>query len=339
MPDDNGNADDVGMSGVRKAATFLLALDPPVAGKVMKHMSERELSILTEEMTRIGDVTPEQVNVVLEEYVEAGETFDVEPLLERMLEEALGPEKAKKLLDRVRRRTRDREPFRSLRKLNLNQLLSVLKGEHPQVLALVVSYLESQMAFEFLRTLEEDVRYDVVRRIAMTDDLPYEAIRQVDAILELRAHEISAQATGSAEHNRFETIAQMLNVADPGISKTILDRLGDELPDDANEIKALMFVFEDLMLIPDKDLQKALGDIDKDTLALALKVSTPEVEDKLLGNLSKRARESILEEIEMLGPKPLKEVEEAQKEIVEVIRRLEERGEITISRGAGEEMV
>ena len=183
------------------------------------------------------------------------------------------------------------------------------------------------------------MRYDVVRRIATTDDLPYEAIRQVDAILELRAHETMAQATGTAEHNRFETIAQVLNVADPGISKTIMDRLGDELPDEANEIKALMFVFDDIMLIPDRDLQKALGDIDKDVLSLSLKIATPEVKDKLFGNLSKRARDSILEEIELLGPKPLKEVEEAQKGIVEIIRKMEERGDIQIQRGAGEQMV
>ena len=203
----------------------------------------------------------------------------------------------------------------------------------------MVSYLEANIAFELLKNMDETLRYDVVKRIATTEEMPFDMVRQVDAILELRAHEALSQSSGTADGNRFETIAQVLNIADPGISKSIMDRLGDEMPQVANEIKALMFVFDDLILVADKDMQKILGEIDKADLALGLKTASDEVRDKLLNNLSKRARESILDEMEMMGPKPLKEVEDAQKNIIELVRSLEEKGDIQIQRGGAEEMV
>lgn len=330
--------DAAAVSGLRKAAIFLIALDADTASKVMKNFDERELSAVSEEMTRIGDVSGEEIEKVLKDFGANTERITVEPMLLEMLEKALGGEKARALMDRIRRRSVTREPFRALRRLSLQQLEQVLSGEHPQVLALVISYMEAQIGFELLRSLEDDVRYDVVRRIASTVEMPFEMVRQVDAILEARARESAAQGT-FGDRNRFQTVAQILNFAEPGISKSIMERLGKDLPDAATEIQSLMFVFEDLLLLADRDMQKVLGEVDKADLCLALKTAPREVSDKILANLSKRAREALLEEIEMLGPKPLSEVEEAQKRIIQVVRGLEEKGDVVIQRGGAEEMV
>lgn len=328
------------LGGLQRAAAFLLALDSDIAANIMRGFNDRELSAVSEEMTRMGGVTPKQMQKVLEEFKE-GESgmMQIEPLLEELLERAVGPEKARSLLDRIRRRARDMEPFRALRRLNAHQLESVLKGEHPQVLAIVLNYLDPIISYDLLRTMEEDLRYDVVRRIATTQDMPFEMIRQVDHMLEVRAIDASSQASFADEKNRFQTIAQMLNIAEPGVSKQILEKLGKELPEAAQEIQGLMFVFEDLVHIMDRDMQKLLGELDKDDLILSLKTASPELNEKILGNLSKRARETMQEEIELLGPKPLSEVEEAQKRLVETVRGMEERGEVSINRGSSEELV
>ena len=325
MPDEiDENAEGLeGLNGRQRAAAFLLALDSDTAALVMRTMNESQVALLTEAMTRMGEVTGRTMDEVLKEYESFSEHVAIEPMLESLLEKALGPDKARTLLDR--RRHRDLEPFRSLRRLTTAQLEMVLRGEHPQVIALVISYIETQSAYELLKNMEDTLRYEVVRRIAATDEMPFEMVRQVDAILEVRALEIASQASFANDRNRFQTIAQMLNIAEPGMSKSILEKLGADLPTAAQEIQALMFVFEDLVQIGDREMQKVLSELDRADMALALKTASPEV-NKLLDNLSKRAKDAILEEIEMLGPKPLAEVEEAQKRIVETVRTLEEPG-------------
>lgn len=339
MPDEAEEENELdGLSGRERAAAFLLSLDSDTAALVMRSMGDSQVSMLTEAMTRMGDLSGQMMDKVLSEFEHQTETIAIEPMLESLLEKALGPDKARSLLERIRRKHRDLEPFRSLRRLNSTQLEMVLRGEHPQVIGLVISYLESQAAYELLKNMEDGLRYEVVRRIAATDEMPFEMVRQVDAILEARAMEIASQASFSSDRNRFQIIAQMLNIAEPGMSKSVLEKLGADLPTAAQEIQALMFVFEDLVQIGDRDMQKVLSELDRADMALALKTASPEVSKKLLDNLSKRARDAIEEEIEMLGPKPLQEVEDAQKRIIEVVRGLEESGDIQISRG-GEEMV
>lgn len=326
------------LSGLRRVATFLLAFDADTAGSVLRHFDDRDLNVISEEMARLGNVSAGDIDHVLHDFDKSDTSISAEPMLMEMLERALGPEKAQALIERIRRRSVTRDPFRSLRRLSMNQLRTVLAGEHPQVLALVVSYLEPQTAFDLLRSMDESLRYDVVRRVVSTEEMPYDMVQQIDAILEARAHEAASEKS-FGERNRFQTVAQMLNFAEPGLSKAIMERLNKDLPEAAGEIQALMFVFDDLVLVGDRDMQKILGEIDKEDLALALKTAAAEVRDKLLNNLSKRARDNLLEEIEVMGPKPLSDVEEAQKRIVEHVRGLEERGDIIINRGGGEEFV
>jgi flagellar motor switch protein FliG len=328
-------------SGRRRAAAFLLSLDSEASAAIISSMGEREVGLLTEEMSRIGDLTVSEMEETWTAFQEVAhsEVVSVEPMLEAILEKALGKERAKTMLEKIRRQSRDLAPFRSLRALDARQLNMILRDEHPQVLAIVMSYLEPKVSFEFLRGLEEEKRYDVIRRIATTEEMPTELVRQIDEILEVRAFTMAGQRVDDAGENRHKTVAQMLNIADPSISKNIIDRLTKELPEEADSIQALMFVFEDLGKVPDRDMQKVLGEVDKADLAMALKAAPDGVKNKILDNLSKRARDTIIDEIEMLGPKPLSEVEDAQKRILEVVRGMEERGDIIVQRGGGEEMV
>ena len=333
--------EDVGVSGRRKAAAFLLSLDSDTSAALLSKMSERDIGIITEEMSRIGELTSKQIDEVWEDFENnmSADIISVEPMLRAILEKALGKQKADDMLNKINQQTRDLEPFRSLRQLDAKQLDQVLKGEHPQVIAIVLSHLDSDKAFSFLKDLPDDVRYDVIRRIALTEEMPTDLVRQIDDIMEVRAFSLAGQQTDSAGERRYNTVAQMLNVAEPSLSKNIMDKMMKEMPDEAVSIQALMFVFDDLIKVADRDMQKVLGEIDKNDLALSLKAASEDLQDKLLNNLSKRARDTIEEEIEVMGPRPLSEVEEAQKRILEHVRGMEERGEISIQRGNTEEMV
>ncbi len=310
--DDKKNEGDTQHAGRRKAAAFLLSLDSETAALVMQRMNERDVAMVSETMTRMGDITGVDIEKTLKEYNQAsgGDSVAVQPMILAMLERALGKEKAKELLEKIRRQSRDAEPFRSLQPLDAKQVGTLLRGEHPQVMAIVISHLEPPVACELIKDLSEDLRFEVVRRIAATEEMPAELVRQVDEMLEVRAYSLGNRAGDSTGKGRYKTVAQMLNISDPGVSKAIIDRMTRELPTVASEIQALMFVFEDLALIPDRDIQKVLAEIDKADLALALKTAPPELANKLLGNLSARARDNIKEEIELLGPRPLSDVEE-----------------------------
>jgi flagellar motor switch protein FliG len=304
-------------------------------------MGERDVTLLSEEMTRMGEISGLDMEAMLKEYnkTSGGDKVAVQPMIQAILERAMGKERAKELMEKIKKQSRDAEPFRSLQALDAKQLITLLRGEHPQVLALVISHLEPDVGSQLIKDFPDDLRYEIIRRIASTEEMPAELVRQVDEMLEVRAYSMGTRQQDSAGENRFKTVAQMLNVSDPSVSKSVLDRLNRELPTLANEITALMFVFEDLAKIADKDIQKLLGEVDKADLALSLKAAPPELAQKLLGNLSARARDNIKEEMEMLGPRPLTEVEEAQKRILQQVRALEERGDIRINRGKGEVMV
>ncbi len=329
------------LQGRRRAAAFMLSLDSETAAMVLQRFNEREVGMLSEEMTRLGDISGAQMEKILKDFnkMVGGDRVSVEPMIQAILERALGKERAKELLDKIRKQSRESEPFRSLLAFEAKQVATLLRGEHPQVLALVISHLEAGVASELLKDMAEDLRYEVVKRIASTQELPAELVRQVDEIMEVRAYSLSRSATGDSGQNRFKTVAQMLNISDPSLAKSILDRLNRESPQLANEIQALMFVFEDLVKIADKDMQKVLGEIDKGDLVLSLRTAPPEVAQKILGNLSNRARDNMKEEMELMGPKPLAEIEEAQKRVLQAVRAMEERGDIQISRGGTDKMV
>ena len=329
------------LKGIRRAAAFMLSLDPATAAVMMQKFSDREVGMLSEEMTRMGELRGADSEKLLKEFNNqtGGDRTTVEPMLQEILERALGKEKARELLDKIKRQTRETEPFRALLPLDAKQVQQIIRGEHPQVLGIVISHLEPPVAAELLRDMDEDLRYDVVKRIAATADLPNELIRQIDEMMEVRAFSLSKRGLEPPADARFKTVAQMLNVCDPSLTKSVLERLNKEQPALANEIQALMFVFEDLVKIDAKGMQKVLAEVDKADLTLSLRAAPPDIKNKLLDNLSSRAREAIMEEMELMGPKPLSEIEAAQKRILQLVRGMEERGELMVNRGGGEQML
>lgn len=329
------------LTGRRRAAAFMLSLDSETAALLMTRFNEREVAMLSEEMTRLGELTGAETEELLRDFNKriGGDKINVEPMIQDILERALGKEKARELLERIRRQSRESEPFRSLLPLEPSQVATLLRGEHPQVIALVVSHLEPSVAAALLKDMPEDLRYDVIKRIASTAELPAELVRQIDEMMEVRAYSLGRSLTEDQGNRRYKTVAQMLNMSDPSLAKAVLDRLNREQPQIANEIQSLMFVFEDLAKVADRDMQKILSQIDKADLVLALRAADQAVKDKLLNNLSTRAREAILEELENMGPRPLQEIEGAQKRILQQVRALEEKGEIRISRGQQEKLV
>lgn len=329
------------LTGRRRAAAFMLSLDSETAALLMTRFNEREVAMLSEEMTRLGELTGAEVEELLRDFHKriGGDKINVEPMIQDILERALGKEKARELLERIRRQSRESEPFRSLLPLEASQVATLLRGEHPQVIALVVSHLEPAVAAALLKDMPEDLRYDVIKRIASTAELPAELVRQIDEMMEVRAYSLGRSLTEDQGNRRYKTVAQMLNMSDPSLAKAVLDRLNREQPQIANEIQSLMFVFEDLAKVADRDMQKILSQIDKGDLVLALRAADQAVKDKLLGNLSTRAREAILEELENMGPRPLQEIESAQKRILQQVRAMEEKGEIRISRGQQDKLV
>ncbi len=329
------------LKGVRRAAAFMLSLDPASAAMLMQNFNDREVAMLSEEMTRLGELRGADSEKLLKDFnsLSGGDRMTVEPMLQEILERALGKEKAKDLLDKIKKQTRESEPFRALLPLDAKQVAQIIRGEHPQVLAIVISHLDAPVAAELLRDMDENLRYDVIKRIAATADLPNELIRQIDEMMEVRAFSLSKRGMEPPADARFKTVAQMLNVCDPSLTKSILERLNKDSPQLANEIQSLMFVFEDLVKVDTKGIQKILAEVDKGDLTLSLRAAPPDIRGKLLDNLSTRAREAIQEEMELMGPKPLSEIEAAQKRILQLVRGMEERGEIVVNRGGGEQMM
>jgi len=336
MPDEKRE-----LVGRKRAAAFMLSLDSETAAVLMTKLNEREVALLSEEMTRLGDLSGAEMEELLRDFNKkvGGDKVSVEPMIQDILERALGKEKARELLDRIRRQSRESEPFRSLLALEANQVATLLRGEHPQVIAMVVSHLKPAVSAVLLKDMTEDLRYEVVKRIASTAELPSELVRQVDEMMEVRAYSLGRAMTDEQGNKRYKTVAQMLNISDPSLAKNVLDRLNREKPQLANEIQALMFVFEDLVKINDKDMQKVLGQVDKADLVLALRTAEPTVKAKMMNNLSTRAKDAIIEELENMGPRPLHEIEEAQKRILQAVRGMEEKGEIQVNRGQQEALV
>ena len=341
MPPAASKKSEEALAGRRRAAAFMLSLDGEAAAMVMSRFNEREVQLISEEMTKLGDISGAEMEALLKDFNKkiGGDRVNVEPMIQNILERALGKEKAKELLEKIRKSGRDLEPFKSLLPLDAKQVSTLLRGEHPQVISLVVAHLDSGIASEVLRDMSDDLRYEVIKRIASTGELPVELVRQIDEMMEVRAYSLGRSRADDGGQSRYKTVAQMVNIADPSVSKSILEKLNKESPQIANEIQGLMFVFEDLVKIGDKDMQKVLGQVDKPDLLLALRAAPKEVADKITGNLSARAREAMQEEMEMMGPKPLTEVEEAQKRILKQVRAMEEKGEIKVNRGNTEQLI
>lgn len=328
----------VELTGRQKAAVLLMSLDVDVAAKVFKEMDMKEVEQIAVEITNLRDISPNVVEDVIEEFYQlmTAQTYMVEGGLEYaqvLLEKSYGMEKAREIIEKIRVLTTVRG-FNILKKSDPQQLASFLSKEHPQTIALILSHLPPDQSAEVLMEFKEDVRSETIMRIAtigkVSPQLVSEIEHVVDQIAETTLSQNLAQAGGA------QLVANILNKSNNQIAKAMLEGIEEKRPDMAIEIKRLMFLFEDIVLIDDKGIQRILRDVDKKDLALALKVSDEKIKNKIFKNMSERASAVVKEELEFMGPVKLKEVEGAQMRIVDLIKELEESEEISVG-GRGKE--
>lgn len=331
-----------GLTGRQRAAALLVALGPELSAQVFRHLKDEEIEQLTLEVANLRRVSPEAMAGVVQEcrdmlmaqeYLHAGGIDYAREILVK----ALGPQKAAEVIDHLTATLQVR-PFEFARQSEPAQLLNFLHNEHPQTIALVLAYLHPEQASTILAALEPERQVDVARRLALMDHTSPEVVKEVEHVLASKF--ASLMTEGTARAGGIEATVAILNRADRSTEKRILEALESEDPELATEIKKRMFVFDDLVLLDDRSLQRALREIDLNTdMPLALKVASDEVKAKIFRNISQRAGEMLREAIEFLGPVRLRDVEEAQQRIVNVFRRLEDEGEIIVSRGGGDELV
>lgn len=329
------------MSGKQKAAILLISLGPDVASNVYKHLSEEEIEKLTLEISSVRKVEATIKEDVLDEFHHIAMAQDYISqggigYAKTVLEKALGEDQALAIINRLTSSLQVR-PFDFARKADAGQILNFIQNEHPQTIALILSYLDPEKAGQILSSLPQEMQTDIAKRIALMDSTSPEVINEVEAILEKK---LSATVTQDyTQTGGIETVVEVLNGVDRATEKTILDALEFEDPDLAEEIKKRMFVFEDIVTLDNRSIQRIIRECDNEDLLLALKISSDEVKDVVYRNMSTRMVETLQEEMEFMGPVRLRDVEEAQSKIVGIIRRLEDAGEIIIARGGGDDII
>lgn len=329
------------MTGKQKAALLLISLGPEVAASVYKNLSEEEVERLTLEISSVKkvdstikeDVIEEFHNIAIaQDYISQGGIGYAKTVLEK----ALGKNHAQAILNRLTSSLQVR-PFDFARRADPSQLLNFIQNEHPQTIALILSYLEAEQAGVILSSLPQEVQADIARRIATMDSTSPEVISEIEAVLERK---LSSTVTQDfSETGGISAVVEVLNGVDRATEKTIIDALEEQDPELAEEIKKRMFVFEDIVTLDNRSIQRIIRECENEDLILSLKVSSEEVQNILFGNMSQRMAESFKEEIEVMGPVRLRDVEEAQSRIVGNIRKLEDAGEIIIARGGGDDVI
>lgn len=329
------------LTGRQKAAILLITLGPELSSQIFKHLPDSEVEKLTLEIANIRKVSPEKRDQVFQEFYELALANDYISqggidYAKELLEKAYGEEKAAEIIGRLTANLQVR-PFDFARKTDPGQLLNFIQYEHPQTIALIMAYLDTEQASAVLSSLPAELQVGVARRLALMESTSPEILREVENILE---HKLSTVVTQDyTQAGGVETLVAVLNRVDRATEKTIIETLEVQDPELAEEIKKLLFVFEDIVQLDDRAVQLVLRQVDSHDLALALKGSGEEVMNKIKRNISKRAAQMLQEEIDYMGPVRLRDVEEAQQKIVAEIRRLEEQGQIIITRGGRDEII
>ena len=335
------NSFDTSLSGVQKAAILLIVLGPERSAEIFKHLKEEEIEELTLEIANTRSVSPSVKDSVINEFYEVclAQQYIAEGGInyaKELLEKAYGEEKA---LDVIGRLTASLQvkPFEFVRKTDASQLLNFIVDEHPQTIALVLSYLTTQQAAMIIAALPPDRQADVARRIAVMDRTSPDVIKEVEKVLETKLASLVNQDYTII--GGVDAVVDILNTVDRGTEKHIMETLEIEEPELADEIRKKMFVFEDILLLDSRAIQRVLREVDNNDLAMALKGANEQVQNACLSNLSSRLANMIKDDMEIMGPVRMKDVEEAQQKIVNIIRKLEDSAEIVISRGGGDEIV
>ncbi|MBE5932480.1 MAG: flagellar motor switch protein FliG [Lachnospiraceae bacterium] len=329
------------ITGVQKAAVLLIALGPERSSQIFKHLKDDEIEQLTLEIANTKSVPSELKDEVIEEFYEIclAQQYIAEggiAYAKELLDKALGEDRARDVIGRLTASLQVR-PFEFVRKADASQLLNFIQDEHPQTIALILAYLPSSQAAAVVSALAPEKQADVAKRIAMMDRTSPDVIKEVERVLEKKLASLVNQDYTIV--GGVDSIVNILNTVDRSTEKHIMENLEIEEPELADEIRRKMFVFEDILILDNRSIQTVLREVDNNELAIALKNANEDVQQVIFDNLSSRLATMIKEDMEFMGPVRLKDVEEAQQKIVNIIRKLEDSGEIVISRGGGDEIV
>ena len=329
------------LTGVQKAAVLLITLGPEKSASIFKHLKEEEIEELTLEIANTRSISPQEKEDVLNEFYQVclAQQYIAEGGIgyaKELLEKALGEQKAQDVITKLTASLQVR-PFEFIRKTDPSQVLNFIQDEHPQTIAMILSYLSPAQSAMILGALTPEKQADVAKRIAMMDRTSPDVIKEVERVLERKLASLLNQDYTIV--GGVDAIVDILNTVDRGTEKHIMESLEIEQPELADEIRKKMFVFEDILLLDDRAIQRVLRDVDNNDLGIALKGTNEEVQNVIFKNLSKRLSAMIKEDMEFMGPVRMKDVEEAQQKIVGIIRKLEDSAEIVISRGGGDEII
>lgn len=329
------------MTPRRKAAVILTVLGPELAAGVVRHLTDDQVEVLSLEVARMEKIGHEQRAQIIEEFhqIAQAQDFIAEGGIDnarKVLEAAFGEERAAGMVRKVLTAMQV-VPFEFLKRADPQQLLGFIQDEHPQTVALILAYMPVNQAAMILTRLPEQLRAEVAERIAAMDQTPPEVIRGVEKVLERKMHNILN--TEMTKAGGPKALVDLLNRVDRQTERLIIENLTENNPELAEEVKNMMFVFEDIVMLEDRAVQAVLKEVDGKDLATALKGVGHEVQQKVFGNMSERAMNMLKEDMDFMGPIKLRLVEESQQRIVAVIRRLEESGDITIGRGEADVLI
>ncbi len=327
------------LNNARKAAILLVSIEEDLAAVVMSKLDKEYVTAVTREIADLKNVSNDEREAVIEEFYQvalAKNLLDSGGMstARNLLQKSLGEEEAESMLQTVEK-SMEASPFSFLQRAETSNLLTFIQGEHPQTISLILSHLPVNQAAEVLSGLPSKKQVEVVRRVATMEQTSPEVVAEVEKALENRVSAIVSQKFEKA--GGVNSAAEILNLTDRATEKGIMESLEEETPELVEQIRRLMFVFEDIMLVNDKGIQAVLKEVENETLALALKTASEELKEKIFNNMSERASTLIKEDMEYMGPVRVSDVEAAQQKVVDVVRRLEDAGEIIISGRGGEE--
>lgn len=329
------------LTGIQKAAILFITLGPDASSGIIKKLPEKDIQKITYEIANITSVKSEQRLAILDEFMGMNKAKDF--LLEggveyarNLLSKALGSQRAKDILEKVMEETQQYRPFSIVRKADAHQLLNVMSNEHPQTIALIMCYMQPDKAAQIMSELPLDLQSEVSYRIATMSSISPMVVKEIEKVLNGKLS--SVIRTDNAVIGGIDSLVDILNQVDRTTEKNITEGLEREDAELAEKIKESMFVFEDVITLDDVSIQRILREVDVKDLSLALKGCSEEVANSIFKNQSKRAAASLKEDMEFLGPVRLMDVEKAQQKIVGILRRLDEAGEIVLSRG-GEDAI
>jgi flagellar motor switch protein FliG len=327
------------LTGLQKAAILLIAIGPERASAILKHFHYDKIEKISSEIANTLTLDPQQISSVYKEFLLYSDAHSAVSsggiqYAKEMLDKALGAQKSEEI---IRSLTFHNKPFHSIRKIEPKQIVNFLNNEHPQTIALILSNLDPEQAAAILNYLPQEIQSDIAWRIATMERTSPEVVKEVEDVLDARLSSIASKDFTSA--GGVKDLVNILNMVDRGTERSIIESMENEDPELTEKIRKMLFVFEDIITLDDNSIRRILREVDFKDLAMALKGSNDEVKEKIFKNVSQRAGEILKEDIEFLGAVRVRDVEEKQQKIVQVIRRLDEAGEIVITRGGAQNAI